>query len=179
MPKRISVPSEPHHGSETPAAADVLARAPAKRGDWLWLIDAVGKVVIEKLQPLLEGMRQQEPLRQAILELTSELRRATGTTSGDSIDSRKMFIAGIIKSRPPIPKMSDVEILREADRLQELRLEKKHRRPVPDWGVRLWSDMKDDNRAQSYIAKIRAEPRYLPFEYLSKLGKKRFKMNPE
>ena len=94
----------------------------------------------------------------------------------DSLDRRKSFIAGIIKVRPPVPKMSTVEILREADKLQERHPNDEYLRPVPDWGVRLWSEMKGDNRAQAYIAKIRADPRYLPFRYLSKLGKKCYTM---
>jgi hypothetical protein len=118
--------------------------------------------------------RKLEPIHQEMLGLRTELRSAPRRTRRDSLDPRKKFVAEIIKSRKPHPKMTVLEILREADRRQELRIEEEHRRPVPDWRVRLWSDMKGDSRAQSYISKIRADPRYLlPFEYLSELGKKR------
>jgi hypothetical protein len=136
--------------------------------------------VLQSLRSLTTVAKRQQPLLREILEIKAELRRASGRTRGDSIDPRKKFIAEIIiKSRKPFRKMTVLEILREADRLQELRPKDEHCQPVPDWNVRLWSDMKGDNRARSYIAKIRANPKYLPFEYLSELGKERFKINHE
>ena len=120
-----------------------------------------------------------EPLHLEILQLKTELRRETRRPRADSIDPRKMFIAEIIKDPKPYRKMNVLEILREADKRQHRSPENPYFRPVPAWKVHFWSDMKRDNRVQSYIGKIRADPRYLPYEYLSELGKKRFKMNRE
>jgi hypothetical protein len=90
-----------------------------------------------------------------------------------------MFIAEIIKSRKPYPKMSFNDILTEANRRQHLDPKIAHRRPLSDWKVNLWTDLKGNKTAQTWISKIRAVPRYLPYDYLSELGKKRFKMGRE
>jgi len=130
---------------------------------------------VAALKRILEA--ELHPIHQALIELSAELRPATQRTNTDSLDPRKMFIAGIIASRPPFPKMSVPEIFREANRLQDLDPNIAHRRPVPDWEVDVWTEMKGSKRAQTWIAKIRADPRYLPYEYLTPKGKERFRMN--
>jgi DNA-binding CsgD family transcriptional regulator len=93
--KRASVPSESYHGRETPAAADVLARAPIKEGDGLKRIGAPCAEDLQRITDQLQRLHQAtveltaENLRvhQAIVELT-ELQRATRPNRGDSIDSR-------------------------------------------------------------------------------------------
>jgi len=134
------------------------------------------RTVKEVIQGGKEQLEKAQPIYQAILELTSELRRVAQRPRHASIDLRRVNVARVIKSRKPYPKMSVPEILREIDRLQERFPGDESYEPVPTWHVRFWADMKRDNRARSYIAKIRADPRYLPYEYLSELGKKRFKM---
>jgi hypothetical protein len=131
--------------------------------------EVFGRILEEKLLPF----------RKSIDDLTTELRRATRRRrrDSDSIDPRKKFIAEIIQSRGPYPKMSVSEILAEANRRQHLFPKKPNYRPVPDWKVGLWTDMKQDNRAAVWIAKIRADPRYLPSEYLTQLGRERSTMN--
>jgi hypothetical protein len=104
--------------------------------------DAVRRIVRAELQPL----------HQAIIELKTALRPATQRTRADSLHPRKEFIAGIIMSRPPYPKMSVSAILSEADTLQHRFPKKAHYRPPPAWKVRFWADMKGDNRAQAWIA---------------------------
>ena len=127
-------------------------------------VEALGKILDEKLQPL----------QKAIIELTAELQCLTRTTRSDNIDLRKQFIADkVIKSRPPHPNMSLSEILSNAAKLQHQNPKNSHYTPPPEWKVRSWSDMKDKEIAGPWISKIRAEPKYLPFEYLTKLGKER------
>ena len=127
-------------------------------------VEALGKILDEKLQPL----------QKAIIELTAELQCLTRTTRSDNIDLRKQFIADkVIKSRPPQPNMSLSEILSNAAKLQHQNPKNSHYTPPPEWKVRSWSDMKDKEIAGPWISKIRAEPKYLPFEYLTKLGKER------
>lgn len=129
-------------------------------------VEAVGKIVEEKLQSFKQAM---------LVEIATELRLPTRRTRFHPLDRRKMNVAGVIKGRPAYPKMTVAEIFREMDSLQDRYPGQKSYEPP--WRVRLWSDMKDDNRARSYIAKIRAEPKYLPFDHLSEKGKQRFKMN--
>jgi len=122
------------------------------------------RLLDEKLQALKQAI---------VVEVAAELRRATQPMSGASLDPRKCFVAGIIGSRPPSPKMSGSEILSEADRYQNQFPKKAHYRPPPAWKVRCWADMKGDNKAQAWIAKIRADPRYLRPDYLTRRGKER------
>lgn len=128
-------------------------------------VEAFGKILEEKLQPL----------QKAIIELTAELRWLTRITSSDNIDPRKKFIAEkVIQSRPPHPKMSLSEILSIAAKLQDQNPKNPHYTPPPEWKVRSWSDMEDKEIAGPWVSKIRAEPKYLPFDYLTELGKKRW-----
>jgi hypothetical protein len=150
VPKRPFSPSEYRHG-KIPAAPDVLVLVEA----------AVGRIFDEKLPPLI----------QKIHEL--EIQLATRRTLPLPLDPRKEFIAGIIKAHKPHPKISVSEIFREADSLQNQFPNKACYRPPPAWGVSFWFDMKGDNRAQAWVAKIRADPRYLPPEYLTRRGKER------
>jgi DNA-binding CsgD family transcriptional regulator len=96
MPKRPFVPSEPYHGSETPAATDVLAPAPIKAGESLKRIGTLSPEAPQRITDELQRLHQAtveltaENLRlhQAIVELT-ELQRATLATRGDSLDPRE------------------------------------------------------------------------------------------
>jgi hypothetical protein len=154
VPKHRSVPSTPY-GGKVPADAAI------KEGNNSRLLEAFREILDEKLRPLQE-----------ILELSRE----TGGASPD-LDPRKEFVAGIIESRPPLPKMTVSVIFSEADNSQNQFPKTAHFRPPPVWKVRFWSDMEGDNRAEAWIAKIRGDPRYLPFESLTPRGKKRSKMN--
>jgi hypothetical protein len=131
-------------------------------GNLLPSIAAFERFVDEKLQAFKQAI---------VAEYATGLRRATQRTRSDPLNPRKEFIAGIIKSQDPYPKISVSEIFRDADSRQNKSPTKACYRPPPAWGVRLWSDMKGDNRAQAWVAKIRADPRYLPSEYLTRRGK--------
>jgi hypothetical protein len=133
---RISVPSLSIIGRKTLTGPDILAHAPIKKGNRLSRPVAVSAAAFERI---LEEKLQ--PIHQAILELTAELRRATRRPRRDSIDPRKVNIARVIKSRKPYPKMSVPEILREMDRLQERFPKDESYKPVPAWNVRFWSDI--------------------------------------
>jgi hypothetical protein len=127
-------------------------------------VEAIGKIVEEKLQAFHQAV---------MIQLKTELRRATQKTRRDFIDPRKKFIAEIIKSRKPYPRMSLSDILTEADKRQHLFPTIAHYRPVPTWKVAFWTAMKGKNKAQKYISKIRADPRYLPLDYLTTRGRER------
>jgi hypothetical protein len=179
--KRPPFSSEPYYRSNTPTAPDVSARGPIK-GDRLRLTDAlveaVGKIVQEKLQPLHHEIRQLQRLQKEVLQHETELLRGTRKTRRNSLDARKVNIAAVIKS-PAYPKITAAGILRKMDQAQERYPGLESYKPPPEWGVRRWSEMIGKNKAQKYISAIRADPRYLPSEYLTPLGKKRFRMNRE
>jgi hypothetical protein len=156
VPKRPVISSQHHHG-EILTGPDVHALVE----------EAVERAFDAKLPPLIQEIHE--------LKLQLSMRRIRPRP----LDPRKKFIAEIISKRPPIPKMSVVEILHEADDRQERLPREEHRKPVPEWGVRSWSDMKGKNKAQKYISDIRSDPRYLPFEYLTPCGKKRAQINHE
>src|ERR1700686_4630163 len=105
-------------------------------GNLLPSIAAFERFVDEKLQAFKQA---------TVAEYATGLRRATQRTRGDPLDPRKKFIAEIIKSHEPYPKISVSEIFREADSLQDKFPKKACYRPPPAWGVRFWSDMKGDN----------------------------------
>jgi hypothetical protein len=156
--RRSSTSSKPKINAISPFSSETHRIEPVPAG-------AVSDEVLKQI--LDEKLR---PLHQEILELS----RGTGGAMPDSLDPRKEFVAEIVKSRPPFPKMSVPVIFSEADKRQNQFPKKAHFRPPPAWKVRFWSDMKSKNKAQAWIAKVRGDPRYLPFDYLTKRGKARF-----
>ena len=90
----------------------------------------------------------------------------------EDLDPRKEFLAKIIRSFPPKPKLSLEKIFREADLRQHENPLITHMRPHPAWKARFWAEMNKSAKARAYVAKIRADRRYLPFEYLSPKGRR-------
>jgi hypothetical protein len=130
----------------------------------------------EKSQPPREELqrirKELQQIQEGIVDIKAELLHATQETQRDPKDPRKDFIAGIIMSGPPLTKMTAEEIFCEADRLQQLNPKIPYYKPVPEWKVDKWVDMAKANKAQKLVSLIRADPRYLPYKYLTKKGKR-------
>jgi hypothetical protein len=123
----------------------------------------------EELRRIRKELQQ---IQEGIVDIKAELLHATRETQRDPMDPRKDFIAGIIiMFGPRLPKKAVEKIFREADRLQKLYPQIPYYKPVPEWEVDMWIDMAKVERAQTWVSKIRADPRYLPYEYLTKKGK--------
>ena len=109
-------------------------------------LQRAGEAWVELLRPELQELREQ-----IVADIATELRQSNRKTSRRRPDPRKEAITRLLQNNP---KISNLEICREMDKLQE---KSTACAPVPNWKCRLWTEAyhKVTLRVHVYINGIR------------------------
>ena len=114
-------------------------------------LQRAGEVLLESLRPELQELREQ-----IVADIATELRQSNRKTSRRRSDPRKEAITRLLQNNP---KISNLEICREMDKLQE---KSTACAPVHNWKCRLWTEAyhKVTLRVHVYINGIRKNLRF-------------------
>ena len=110
-------------------------------------LQRAGEVVRDLMRPELQNLR-----REIVGDIKAELQNANRPKNRRP-DPRKQAIATLIQGSP---KMSNLEICRAMDKLQD---NSAHLAPLPSWMCRLWHDAyhRVPGRVHVYIGAIRRQ----------------------